>query len=187
MNQVIQTILTRRSIRSYLPKPVSRETIETIIACGNAAPSGVGSRSWRFVVVESAEFRARLAQLARPKYEAWLATMPDAFRSMRAETDKINPDPAYYGAAAIVFVIGWGMTAPLDCPMVCENMMIAARSLDIGSCWVHIGSLVKDEAEVKAALELKDGEKIFGPIILGYPSQDFPIHTEIKPPVVKFV
>ena len=187
MNDVVKTIVDRRSVRSYSQKPVDRDLLDTIISAGNAAPSGAGTRCWRFVAVQSADFLKKLAHLARPAYDAWLNTMPDQFKAMRLEIDIVKPDPVYYGAPVVVFVIGWGNTSGLDCPMVCENMMLAARSLGIGSCWVFIGSLITGHPDIKSALELKENEKVYGPILLGYPAEGFPPNPELKPPVVKYL
>jgi nitroreductase len=173
MNQTIETILNRRSVRKYDPKPVPRELLEQIIKCGSSGPSGANNKAWRYVVVEDPAFRAKLVERSMPLYKKWLENMPDSFKALRAEIDK-SPDPIYYGAPAIVFVIGKGYTADADCPMACQNMMLAARSLGIGSCWVFIGQLVTKDPEVRQSLEIVEGEKVFGPIILGYPENGFP-------------
>jgi nitroreductase len=48
-------------------------------------------------------------------------------------------------------------------------MMIAAQCLGLGSCYVGFGAMVKGNPEVVKALELKDDEGVYGPILLGYP------------------
>ena len=77
-------------------------------------------------------------------------------------------DVIYYNAPVILFVIGPANNAQ-SCILACENIMIAAQSLDIGSCYVGFGAMVKDNPEVTQTLELKDDEAIYGPILLGYP------------------
>ena len=52
MNEVIRTILNRRSIRSYLPDPIPQETMNTVIQAGLAAPSAMNQQSWHFVVLQ---------------------------------------------------------------------------------------------------------------------------------------
>ena len=74
-------------------------------------------------------------------------------------------DPIYYSAPAILFVIGSGRYADHSCPLACENIMLSAYSLGIGSCWVGFGSMVTDNADVIKALELKDDEKDIRPHI----------------------
>jgi len=79
------------------------------------------------------------------------------------------------------------MTAPLDCPMACQNIMLSARSLGIGSCWVHIGQLPLDDASVREALGMQEDEKVFGPILLGYPKDGFPEAPQRNAPQVKWL
>jgi nitroreductase len=95
-------------------------------------------------------------------------------------------DPVYYSAAAIVFVIGAGTYAADSCPMACGNLMLAAHSLGLGSCWVKLGSLITDNHELVEALELKEGETIFGPILVGYP-QEVPKVPPKKEPVIRWI
>ncbi len=174
MNQTIGTILNRRSIRAYEQKQIPRDDLDKILSCGDAGPSGANNRGWRYVVVQDASYKKTLIDRGLPLYRQWLERMPQDFKNMRKEIDK-SPDPVYYGAPTIVFIIGKGMTADMDCPMVCQNIMLAARSLGIGSCWVFIGQLVLGDPSVKADFRMADGEKVFGPIILGYPLRnEFP-------------
>ena len=68
-------------------------------------------------------------------------------------------DPVYYSAPAIIFVIGSGRHADHSCPLACENMMLAAYSLGLGSCWVGFGAVVTEDNEVRNLLELQKDEK----------------------------
>jgi nitroreductase len=80
--------------------------------------------------------------------------------------------------------------------MVCENIMIAATSLGLGSCYVGFGAMVKGNDDVVEALELTDDERIYGPVILGYPKvnpseKQVNILEELRPkkkePVIKWI
>lgn len=187
MNGVIDNILKRRSVRLYEQKKLFKDILETIINAANAAPSAANGQPWRFVVVQDEGLRKKMAMLALPKYKKWLDGMPQAFKDMRKELDAVSPDPIYYSAPAVIFVIGSGNTSDLDCPMACENLMLAARSLEIGSCWVYMGQLVLDEKEIRDVLEIKEGEKVYGPILLGYPKSGFPEGPKKKQAVVKWI
>ena len=125
--------------------------------------------------------------LAIPLYKKWIENAPDPLADMRKEIDSSVSDPVYYNAPAIIFVIGSGMTSELDTPMVCENIMLAARSLDIGSCWAVFGQLPLDDQEIRTALEIQAAEKVYGPILLGYPKGDFPAAPKKKNPVIKWI
>jgi nitroreductase len=186
MNQVIETIMKRRSVRLYESKPISKEILQTLINAGNAAPSGGNAQNWRFVVVEDKTFKNKLLSLAIPRYKKWMEKAPKEFSDMRKEVDNMV-DPIYYDAPVIIFVIGSGMTADFDTPMVCENIMLAARSLGIGSCWVYFGQLPLDDQEVRDKLEMQEGEKVYGPILLGYPQGEFPAPPKKNEAKIKWI
>ena len=189
MNPVLETIKKRRSIRSYESKPISRDIIDTIIEAGNQAPSAMNSQPWRFVVVVDMGFKKKLLQAALPNAKKILEAVkdidPERYQLILKRHEEME-DPIYYSAPVILFVIGSGRYADNSCPLACENIMLAAYSLGIGSCWVGFGSMVTDNSGVIKALELKDDEKIFGPILLGYPKV-YPDPPEKKAPVVKFI
>ncbi len=187
MENAIETIMQRRSVRHYKPTPIPEDILKSIIDAGNMAPSGCNFQSWRFVVVKDNDFRKKLADLALPRYKKWMENAPEELRQVRQRIDEIAEDPVYYSAPAIIFIIGTGMTSDLDCSMVCQNIMLAARSMDIGSCWVYFGQLVLDDGNVREQLELKEDEKVYGPILLGYPEGDFPESPPKKPAVIKYL
>ena len=179
MNTVIDTITKRRSIRLYEQKPIPKNIINTIIEAGNAAPfvSVKRFQPWRFVVVENPEFREKLVQTVLPIWkhnmENTKENFPEIYEMGMNLYDALDDpkDPVYYSAPVIIFVIGPAMNN-VCCSLACENMMIAATSLGLGSCYVGFGAMVKGNADVVQALELKDDERIYGPILLGYPKVD---------------
>jgi nitroreductase len=189
MNPVIEVIRTRRSIRAYEPKSVPRDILNVIIEAGNEAPSAINTQPWRFVVVEDPKAKRKLLAAAMPTVKKITENVksldPERYEAIKKRQAEL-PDPVYYSAPAIVFVIGNGMYAGHSCPLACENMMLAAHSLGLGSCWVGFGAMVTDDAEVRRLLELKEGDEIFGPILLGYPTIH-PPRPPKKGPNVKWV
>jgi nitroreductase len=189
MNEILKAIRERRSIRSYKPEKVSKEIITAIIEAGNNAPSAMNSQPWRFVVVEDEALHKKMTEASIPNAKKILeyvkTSNPERYQLITKRFEELE-DPIYYSAPVIIFVIGKGPYASLSCPLACENMMLAAHSLGLGSCWVQFGSLITDNREIKEALELKDDERIFGPIIIGYP-QGIPEPPEKKPPEIKWL
>lgn len=186
-NPVIEAINARRSTRAYEPKPIPKEIIKTIIEAGNRAPSQgrveKGRKDplfqpWRFVVVEDPKFKQKLLQTTLPIWEKSQQQAKQLFpewfeKAKRLQEVMDEPkDMVYYSAPVILFVIGLAEYA-VSCALACQNIMIAAQSLDLGSCYVGFGSLVKGDAEIVQTLELAENEQIFGPIVLGYP-KDIP-------------
>jgi len=189
MNAVIESIKKRRSIRSYDPKPVPREFVNAIIEAGNEAPSAMNSQPWRFVVVVDRDAKKKLLSAALPNAkkitDAVKDVDPERYEMIKKRYAEL-PDPVYYSAPTIVFVIGNGRYAAHSCPLACENMMLAAHALGLGSCWVGFGAMVLDDPAVRSLLELKEGDAIFGPILLGYP-QTIPARPQKKEPKVKWI
>ncbi len=188
MNEILETIKKRRSVRSYDDRPVPKSILSAIIEAGNEAPSAMNSQPWRFVVIENQEVKKKLLNAAKPNAHKIMDMIKDAdperYEKIKKRFAQL-PDPVYYSAPAVIFVIGSGRYAAHSCPLACENMMIAAHSLGLGSCWVGFGAMVTDDAEVKSILELKEDETIFGPLLFGYPAEH-PERPVKKDPIVKW-
>ncbi|MEI6437845.1 MAG: nitroreductase [Candidatus Omnitrophota bacterium] len=189
MNEIIKNIHERRSVRFFYQKPVPRDILQQVLDAGNAAPSGMNSQGWRFAVVESADNRRKLSAITLPKYKSWLAEADQSVKDRRAKVDAIVKDPVYYDAPVVIFVIGVGtVTQDNDCPMVCENMMLAARALGLGSCWVYFGLKALEEEPAREMLGLNNTEKAYGPLLMGYPKEGFfPPPPPKKPAAIKWL
>lgn len=189
MNQVIEAIQKRRSVRSYENRPVPKDVLNTIISAGNQAPSAMNSQPWRFVVVEDESIKKKLLGAALPNAKKVLEHVreadPERYAQITKRYEELK-DPIYYSAPVVLFVIGSGRYADHSCPLACENIMLAAYSLGIGSCWVGFGAMVTEDKDVVKALDLKHEEKIYGPILLGYPKV-FPDPPQKKGPVVTWL
>ena len=104
-------------------------------------------------------------------------------------------DLVFYSAPVILYVLGPAKNN-IGCAMACENIMLAAVSLGLGSCYDGIGAMVTQNPDIVRTLGLKDGERIYGPILLGYPkvnpsesqvSTMNELRQEKKEPVIKWV
>lgn len=121
-NQVVETIMTRRSVRQYKPQAVEREKMQTIVECGINAPNAMNKQPWEVRVVDNADYINGVTELykkANPK-----AAEDPAFKNM------------FRNAPTVVF-IGHDTeseSSPFDCGLLAENMMISAWSMGIGSC-----------------------------------------------------
>jgi len=204
-NPVLEAIRKRKSVRSYRPDPVPHDVVQAIIEAGNRAPARGRMREgstdldfqpWRFVVVQDAALKRSLVETTLPFWKNMTASMqdshPEMYEGIMAQFDAM-PEPkdmVYYAAPAIVFVIG-PKGFDVSCALACENMMIAATSLGLGSCYVGFGAMVTSNAKIVEALELEEDETIYGPILLGYPSDEpnalAAIQAEKAPPLVKWI
>jgi nitroreductase len=204
VNSVIEIINKRRSIRGYESKSIPKDVINTIIEAGNQAPSTMGMlkgvlrfQPWRFVVVEDPEFKKKLLDAALPIWKKMTKSMKEMDSELYKkvmtlyETTPEPKDLIYHSAPVILFVIG-PISNAVSCSLACENIMLAARSLGLGSCYTGFGSMVKGNADVVQALELTEGERIYGPILLGYPKDDpekrfMDQHQNYVDPTIKWI
>jgi nitroreductase len=153
---------------------------------------------WRFVVVvEDPEFKRKLLTAAFPIWKKSMKSAKEMDPELYEKIMKLYeamPEPKdmiYHGAPVIVFVIGPIRNA-VSCALACENIMIAATSLGLGSCYTGFGAMVKGDAEIAKTLGLTEGERIYGPILLGYP-KDAPEkrfmdqHKNYVEPTIKWI
>ena len=184
MNQVIEVINRRRSWRSYDERQVPKELVQQCIDAANEAPSGMNGQPWRFVVIQEASMRRRLFDAAYPKWrKLYERLMSNPETAVDAEKYGRMEDPVFYKAPTVIYVIG---TRAIDCALACENMMIAAESLNLANCYIVFGSMIKDDPEVMKTLNLGEKEEIYGPILLGYPKGK-PEIPEKKPAKIMWV
>ena len=120
MNEAMNVLLGRRSIRSYRPEPLKKEDLDAIVKAGLYAPSAKNLQSTMLVAVQDADTIARLEEL-----NCRILGTPDG-----------HP---FYGASTLVAVLS-DSTYPnwiQDGALVMGNLMNAAAAMGIGSCWVN--------------------------------------------------
>ncbi len=159
MNEIIQNMTERRSCRVYKEEQIKEEELTDILTAGKWAPSGKGAQSPMFVVVQDNELIKKLAK-------------------MNALVMGKDIDP-FYGAPTliIVFADSTRNTYVEDGSLAMGNMMNAAHSLGIGSCWIH---RAKEVFETEEGRELMKEWKVpntyvgIANCILGYPNYELP-------------
>ena len=154
MNEVIKNIETRRSVKKYKSDIVPNEIIDQIIKAGTYAPSGMNRQSPIIIAVKNKELRDKLARL-------------------NAKIMGQNDIDPFYGAPVVLIVLADKRcpTHVYDGSLVMGNLMLAAHSLNIGSCWIH---RAKEEFETEEGKEILKSFGIegdyegIGHCILGY-------------------
>lgn len=135
MNETIELMKTRRSIRSYSDQPVTQEELDQVLEAGTWAATGRGLQSPIIIAVTDKSLRDRISALNA--------------RIMGA-SEGVDP---FYGAPVILIVLAKKEvpTAVYDGSLVIGNLMLAAHSLGLGSCWIH---RAKEEFELPEGQEL---------------------------------
>lgn len=178
INQVTEVIKRRRSIRKYKAEQISDEELSLIIEAGRLAPSGGNNQTNHFMVIQNEEVLSELKKLAAGEFSKMEVT-EDTYKSLKSailQSKKGSYDFTYHAPTLVVAanVRGYG-NAMADCAVGLENMMIAAASIHIGSCWVNQLKWLADNDIIKtymARLGLAENEVICGGLILGYPDQN---------------
>lgn len=162
VNPVVETIMSRRSIRKYKPEAVEREKMQTIVECGINAPNGMNKQSWEVRVVDNPEFINGLTEIF--KKENPKAAERPGFKNM------FNNAPT---VAFIAYDPRYDMSQ-IDCGLLGANMILTAQSMGIGSCC--LGGPVRFMKSPAAAgylkkLDFSDGYELLYAIAFGYPDE----------------
>ncbi len=153
MNETLKTLMERRSCRSYKADPVPQEILDQILEAGTYAATGMGKQSPIMIAVTDRETRDQLSR-------------------MNAAVMGAASDP-FYGAPALIVVLA-DRSVPThlyDGSLVMGNLMNAAHSLGVASCWIHRAKEEFDSEEGKAILKklgIEGDYEGIGHCILGY-------------------
>ena len=144
---LIDFILTRRSIRRYEKKDIPKIVLTQIFEAGRNAPSAVNKQPIHFVIVTDNEKQKELSKGLFNRF--------------------IKNAPAVVVGCADVNALLTGKWAIVDTSIALQNMVIAAWTLGVGSCW--IGDF--NEKKVKELLKISDKWKVVALVTLGYPAE----------------
>lgn len=158
-NVVVENIMSRRSIRKYKADPVDRETLNTIMECGVYAPNAINRQAWEIRVIDNADAIARF-------YAALNEDNPQA---------QANAIEGSFRGAPVLVIIANDTTfnySPLDCGLLCENIMLSAWSMGVGS--VCLGSpvgYINNSEKAMQMLGFSENYKTLICIGMGYPDE----------------
>ena len=153
MSDTITILKTRRSCRAYRPEHIEEEKLNAIIEAGTYAATGMGKQSPIILVIKDQEIHQQLAKL-------------------NAAAMGMDIDP-FYGAPDLLVVLANKdiPTYVYDGSLVMGNMMNAAASLGVASCWIHRAKEEFESDEGKAILKklgIEGNYEGIGNLILGY-------------------
>ncbi len=156
MNEVVQAIVDRRSIKSYEAQQVPAALLDEILQAGIHAATGMGKQSPVIVVLQKPEDVERLER-------------------MNAAIMGAEGTHPFYGAPTVLVVLARAdiPTAVYDGSLVIGNMLLAASALGLGGCWIHRAKEEFELPEGKALLRqwgLSDAYIGVGHCVVGYPA-----------------
>lgn len=190
MNDVFMNIYLRRAVRDYKDMDVPDELIKEIINAGTFAPSAMNKQPWRFVVIKGRDRIRRYSDRAKELLSRSLTGLED--KEMAALIEKIS-DPEvniFHNAPVLILIFATpdARSPEYDCALAAENMMLAARSLGIGSCWIGLASQLGSDKGFLGEIGVPEGYRLIAPLIFGYPrelKQTAPIRN--KDVIIKWI
>ena len=169
-NGMLETIMTRTSIRQYTDQPVEKEKIEAMLRAGMAAPTAVNAQPWHFVVVSD---KAKLGELAAA-----------------------NPRAGMLKSAPLAIVVCGDMTKAMegkgrqfwiqDCSAATENILLAAHAQGLGAVWTALYPMEERMQPVSEALKLPDTLIPLCTVVIGYPAEQPEPKDKWKPENVSY-
>ena len=178
MNETMQTILHRRAIKRFDARQIDEDILQQILQAGLYAPSAGGKQGVIFAVCQDREVNERLGKIKRANSNPHMAT---AKNYVSKEQPSIADDPGlvntFYDAPTVItmFAPKNFLFSADDCAVAAENMMLAADSLGIGSCYIGQGWTAFADSygqEILRKWEIRTDYYAVMQLLLGYLRED---------------
>lgn len=172
MNETIKTLIERRSCKKFKTEQIKKEELDIILQAGMNAPTGKGMQSPIILVLQDKEKIEKL-------------------REINKKILGRDVDPFYNAPTVLVVMADKNMfTYVEDGSLVLGNMMNAAFSLGVGSCWIHRAKEEFETPEGKALLKewnIPENYEGVGHCILGYADMEYPEPKPRKKDYVRYI
>ena len=184
-NPVMENIFLRRSIRSYSNEPVNDTIIKDLIKAGFQAANGMNLQKLRFSVITNKEKLQEYSKIGKTEYlklmAEWGISNPGLESNLKNEAYSI-----FYDAPAAIFIYGAPgiLTGAEDASLAAGNIMLAARSFGIGTCWIGLAAGLGNNKAFMKESKVPNDHKLLAAIILGYPKSEFPEPSKRSDPQI---
>jgi nitroreductase len=159
MDERLDIVFSRRSIRKYTDQPIEQADVESLLQAGMAAPSASNRKPWHFVVVTD---RAKLEALAEAHpYGKMLAQAAAAIA--------VCGDPS---------ISAWWVQ---DCSAATENILIAASAMGLGAVWLGCHERPEREEAIRQALGVPGDIGVLSLLSVGHPAEEKESRTQYDP------
>ena len=171
---IFETILARRSVRSYKARKVDRTAISILLEAAVRAPTAIHQEPWAFVVIQDKALLRSLSDQAKPLFiaEAEGQGLEHAGHSFDIFS---YPDfNVFYDATTLILICG-KTTAPsyaADCWLAAENLMLAACAMGLGTCVIGCALQALNTPETKIKLNIPEKFCVVAPIVVGFPDDE---------------
>ena len=174
MNGVIKALMERRSIRKYKSEPIDEKELEAIITCGLYAPSARNTQSWHITAITDPDKIEDLNQAVK------IAVTKEGFDQYRELVSQGGYSINFKTAPVFIIVsvdTKTSLSPQEDGALALSNIMLAAHSMALGSCWINQLKFISEENGFRQKLSdlgVPSGYKVIGCVALGHPAVDNP-------------
>lgn len=163
---VMEAIYKRHAIRSHAPKKVDEKTIKLLLDAAVHAPTAMHEEPWAFAIIQDEKTLKRISEIAKKM-------IPGTDEGGHNFERVLQPGfSIFYDAPALIVIYGkpMGGFVAADCWLAAENLMLAACSMDLGTCVIGLSVTALNSIELKEELGIPSGMTAYVPIIVGTPS-----------------
>ena len=185
MNETLTVIHSRRSTRLFKDEQVKKEELDAIVEAGLCAPSANNFQNWHFTVIQNKTMIA--------KVNAWVFEEINKSGTANLQEGMEKGTTSIFRNAPTVIVVSspkkdsFGV---INCAAATENMLLAAESLGIGSCWIGMVAILAFSSNATSyarELEAPEGYVPHIGITLGYKLPDVSLSPSRKENLVSYI
>lgn len=169
MNQTMETIKNRRSVRQYRPEQIKDEELEKILEAAIYAPTGHNDQPWHFTIVQNRDIINEINDGAKKV----MNEMEMEWISKLGAMEDFN---IFHRAPTAIIVSGRkdATTPVVDCAAAVQNMLLAAESMDIGSCWIGFAKFFFLNPKNMEKFNIPEDHEVHFGVALGYKVRENP-------------
>lgn len=184
----VEILKYRRSIRNYEDKPVPEEVIKDMIKECILSPNAGNEQPWEFIIVNNKKMLKRMSDESKKNILDRINANPNDYANKYKGMLQNESYNVYYNAPCLVIILGQSSLKNLyvDCALAASYFMMAATSRGLGTCWVNLGTEIKDPEMIKE-LGIPEKSQIVAPIALGYPAKIPSAPKRKEPRIIKII
>lgn len=198
MNKILENIKNRRSIRRYVEDQIKDEELDMIIEAAIYAPTGNNNQPWHFTIIQNKEIidylnveaKKIMAEIMENLSDDWLSIDEISGRAQKVvKMGRSEHFHIFYHAPTVIILSGKeDAAAPLpDCCAATQNILLAAESLDIGSCWIGIAKFCFENQDNIKKIGIPEGYKPYYAVSLGYNASNKNLAPKRNRDVVNYI
>lgn len=167
-----ELLKNRRAIRDFQAKEVPLDTVKEILQESSLAPSASNGQPCQFIIVNNRKMLIKLSDESKKNLLQDFAENKGSLNPNYVDMLKNEKFNVFYNAPCLIYVIGPKSVRSLDvdCALTVSYIMFSATQRGLGTCWVNLGSYIRDK-KIKAELGMPDDCRIIAPVIIGYPKE----------------